>query len=111
MQDFGDQANSKDQAKVGFFFNADAFSSVLCDHCFILSCLDGQSQRTPRACLAESERLHCRKQDPVKKNFALKVSGINHQRACAQNNPKGDISVLCTSAIVCLLASSSTAFS
>lgn len=55
--------------------------------------------------------LHCQKPDPVKRNFALKVSDINHLKACAQNNPRGDISVLCTAPIVSLLASSTGAFS
>lgn len=91
-----------------FFFNADAFSSALCD--FILSCLDGQSQPTPRARLAESERPHCRKQEPATRSFARKVSGINHQRAHAQNNPKGE-SPRTSSAIVSLLPPSGVAFS
>lgn len=42
----------------------------------------------------------------MKRNFALKVSDISHQRVCAQNNPKGDTSVLCTAPIVSLLAPS-----
>lgn len=51
------------------------------------------------------------KKDALKKDFALKVPGINHQRACAQNNPTGDIFSLCTVAIVSLLASSSVILS
>lgn len=61
--------------------------------------------------LAESKGAELSKPRPSEEEFALEVSDINHLRACAQNNPEGDISVLCTAPPVSLLASSSGAFS
>lgn len=76
--------------------------------CFLLSCLDGQI-----CAHLTAKGLLCQKPDPVKRNFALKVSDISHLRACAQIIPssEGDISALCTAPIISLLASSSGDFS
>lgn len=60
--------------------------------------------------LAEGKGAALPKTRASEEEFALEVSDINHLRACAQNNPEGDISVLCTAPTGSLLASSSGVF-